>query len=128
MPVSGGAGRSINSTRTPVCKPTPVDLILFLSVRCLSIVVKVLGTVGQTGPKARRFKGLRHVTTSAMWVAGRTHFVTHSGHCRCPDRYVQSACLRRNAGISEGSNADAPLAGVAVRPRRTTAGVLSRLS
>src|ERR1700692_3488267 len=108
MPVLGGAGRSINSTRTPVCKPTPVDLILFLSVRCLSIVVKALGTVGQIGPKAQRFKGLRHVTTSTRRADGRTRnnaCTRHSAHIP----FVQSAFLRRNGGISEGANADAPL-------------------
>src|SRR5450759_502188 len=58
MPVSGGAGRSIISTRTPVCKPTPVDLILFLSVRCLSIIK----------PPARSVKMVRKRNGSRVYV------------------------------------------------------------
>src|SRR5439155_26758052 len=37
MPESGGDGRKVRSTRTPVCRPTPVVLIELLSVRCLSM-------------------------------------------------------------------------------------------
>jgi hypothetical protein len=35
MPALGAAGRSTSSTRAPVCRPTPVVLIVFFSVRCL---------------------------------------------------------------------------------------------
>ena len=37
MPVSGAAGRSMSSTRAPVCSPTPVVLIVVLRVRCFSM-------------------------------------------------------------------------------------------
>ena len=37
MPVSAAAGRSTSSTRAPVCRPTPVVLIVVLSVRCFSM-------------------------------------------------------------------------------------------
>ena len=37
MPASGGPGRSVKSTRAPVCKPTPVVLTWDFSVRCLSM-------------------------------------------------------------------------------------------
>ncbi len=38
IPASAGAGRSVNSTRAPVCSPTPVVRIVVLSVRWRSIV------------------------------------------------------------------------------------------
>ena len=37
MPVSGWAGRSVNSTRWPLCRPTPTAFVRVLSVRCWSI-------------------------------------------------------------------------------------------
>ena len=41
-PVLAGAGRSVRSTRAPVCKPTPVVLICDLSVRCFSMARALL--------------------------------------------------------------------------------------
>ena len=37
MPVSGAAGRSVSSTRWPLCRPTPTALVRDLRVRCASI-------------------------------------------------------------------------------------------
>lgn len=37
MPVSGCAGRSVNSTRWPLCRPTPTARVIVLMVRCWSI-------------------------------------------------------------------------------------------
>ena len=38
MPVSTGAGRSVSSTRWPLCRPTPTALVSDLRVRCASMV------------------------------------------------------------------------------------------
>jgi hypothetical protein len=53
IPVSGCAGRSVNSTRAPVCRPTPVVLILDLSVRCFIIDVPLFGP-GSYSPAGSR--------------------------------------------------------------------------
>lgn len=37
IPVSGWAGRSVNSTRWPLCSPTPTARVRVLMVRCWSI-------------------------------------------------------------------------------------------
>jgi hypothetical protein len=37
MPVSGGAGRSVNSTRSPLCRPTPTARVSAFNVRCASM-------------------------------------------------------------------------------------------
>lgn len=38
MPVSGGAGRIVNSTRCPLCSPTPTARIIDFRVRCWTMV------------------------------------------------------------------------------------------
>ncbi len=37
IPVSGAAGRTVMSTRLPVCRPTPLARIVFFRVRCPTI-------------------------------------------------------------------------------------------
>ena len=69
MPVSGGAGRSVSSTRAPVCRPTPVVRDRVLSVRCWSI--------GEDSVAAARNVS-SHVTTRARAEAAPSH------DCGCP--------------------------------------------
>ena len=38
MPVSGAAGRSVSSTRWPLCTPTPTARVIDFRVRCCSML------------------------------------------------------------------------------------------
>src|SRR5438309_5670922 len=110
MPEFGGAGLSVNSTRAPVCNPTPVVLIRVLRVRCCSILISP-----PPAPPGDETPG-----------GSRVYWILTQGPSGTPSQ-PQSACLRRKAGMSDESNADeavrAPDDGA--RPLRITAGVRS---
>src|SRR5689334_25439784 len=63
MPVSTAAGRRWIATRAPVCKPTPVVLIAFFSVRCLIMVVVAPGASRGAAEFIRRVKVLAYFST-----------------------------------------------------------------
>src|SRR5947208_9704991 len=74
MPASGAAGRKLSSTRTPVCRPTPVVLIAFFSVRCLIMVVVAprgfVGAAGLKDPHARQCRRLAAPRGGAVAARG----------------------------------------------------------
>src|SRR6266487_2597218 len=88
MPVSGGAGRKVRSTRAPVCRPTPVVLIELLSVRCLSIAGAASPSLtcgadairapaqGVSRGDTITVLGLRHAATVASRTPSPTNFAS----------------------------------------------------
>src|SRR5262245_27514488 len=62
MPVSGAAGRSVSSTRAPVCRPTPVVRVTLRNVRCISMLSSGAPAALASGETfGRRFKGLSRI-------------------------------------------------------------------
>ena len=134
MPWSGGAGRRINSTRCPPCTPTPTARVMALSVRCFSMT-------GIVPDPARRRATKRSITSIApppappsdrrgSGFAGPLAMPPRGGSAVRRSGVDQSACLRRNAGISISSMpllANASTFAAAVRPLRQTLGVVSAL-
>ena len=130
MPVSTGAGRSVSSTRCPPCRPTPTARVIDLSVRWASmgpILVGMTSALDRCRQKRREQAGAR--SPGAVGCQYGEHLRTQIGR-RSSFGRRQSACLRRNAGISISSIpllASASTFAAALRPLRHTLGVVSAL-